>query len=67
MKILFSYMQVVCICKFMIHLLTVVFHGSVSPGITARREVFFSATTPSEKVSDIKNQAEYTTIQEISL
>ena len=67
MKILFSCMQVVSICKFIIHLLTVVFHGSVSTGMAARRGVFFSATTRSEKVSDMKNQAEYTTIQETEL
>lgn len=60
-------MQMVSICKFMIHLLTVVFHRSVSTGMAARREVFFSATTPSGNISDMKNQAEYTTIQEISL
>ena len=42
----------VSICKFMIHLLTVVFHRSVSTGMAARREVFFSATTPPEKVSE---------------
>ena len=45
-------MQVVSICKFIIHLLTVVFHGSVSTGMAARRRVCFSATTPSEKVSE---------------
>ena len=60
-------MQMVSTCKFIIHLLTVVFHRSVSTCIAARRGVCFSATTPSEKVSDMKNQAEYTTIQEISL
>ena len=60
-------MQMVSICKFIIHLLTVVFHGSVSTGMAAHREVFFSATPPSGNVSDMKNQAEYTTIQEISL
>lgn len=60
-------MQMVSICKFIIHLLTVVFHGSVSTGIAARRGVCFSATPPSGNVSDMKNQAEYTTIQEISL
>ena len=60
-------MQVVSICKFIIHLLTVVFHGSVSTCIAARRRVFFSATTPPEKVSDMKNQAEYTIIQETAL
>lgn len=67
MKILFSCMQVVSICKFISHLFTVVFHGSVSTGMAARQEVFFSATTRSEKVSDMKNQAEYTTIQETEL
>lgn len=60
-------MQVVSICKFIIYLLTVVFHGSVSTYIAARRRVCFSATTPPEKVSDMKNQAEYITIQETSL
>lgn len=45
-------MQMVSICKFIIHLLTVVFHGSVSTCIAARRRVCFSATTPPEKVSE---------------
>ena len=45
-------MQMVSICKFIIHLFTVVFHGSVTTGMAARRGVCFSATTPPEKVSE---------------